>query len=135
MPRGHRWRGGQVGEPCPRRIYRFVEPCLLLLLHRNEGHGYDLLERLKWFGFEENPIDPSVVYRTLRGMETEGLVISEWDTSVTSGPPRRVYRLTAGGHDLLAQWVADLRETDQVLHRFLAAYEEHMREGEGEHHG
>ncbi len=134
MPHGHRWRSAQGSEPCPRRIYRFVEPCLLLLLHQSETHGYDLLERLKQFGFKENPIDSSVVYRTLRDMEGEGLVVSVWDTSATTGPLRRVYRLTAEGHRALAWWVADLRETDQVLHRFLAAYEEHMREEEGEHY-
>jgi len=30
--------------------------------------------------------------------------------------------------------VRDLRETAKVLKRFLAAYEEHVEEGESEHH-
>ncbi|HIC93682.1 MAG TPA: PadR family transcriptional regulator [Anaerolineae bacterium] len=134
MPRGPRygWRKGRAG-PCPTRIYRFVEPCLLLLLHRNAAHGYSLLEGLKEFGFAEAPIDPSVVYRALRDMEAQGLVTSIWDTT-GPGPPRRVYRLTAQGNQRLAWWVADLRETQKALGRFLKAYEEHMREGKGEHH-
>ncbi len=119
--------------PCPTRIYRFVEPCLLLLLHRESSHGYSLQEGLKEFGFAEAPVDPSVVYRTLREMEAQGLVTSTWDTE-GPGPPRRVYRLTAQGNEHLARWVADLREMDRVLHSFFAAYDEHMREGEGEHH-
>jgi len=110
-----------------------VEPCLLLLLHRNAAHGYSLLEELKEFGFAEAPIDPSVVYRALRDMEAQGLVTSIWDTT-GPGPPRRVYRLTAQGNQRLAWWVADLRETQKALGRFLKAYEEHMREGKGEHH-
>ena len=135
MPRGRRRRrmGGQGGVPCPTRIYRFVEPCLLLLLHRGSSHGYSLQERLKEFGFAEAPIDPSMVYRALREMEAQGLVTSAWDTE-GSGPPRRVYQLTHQGNQHLAQWVADLRETDRVLHSFFAAYDEHMQEGEGEHH-
>lgn len=135
MPRGRRRRGmgGRGGGACPTRIYRFVEPCLLLLLHRSSSHGYSLQDELKEFGFAEAPIDPSMVYRALREMEEQGLVTSDWDTE-GSGPPRRVYRLTAQGDQYLAQWVADLRETDRVLHSFFAAYDEHMEEGEGAHH-
>lgn len=133
MPRSHRWRGRKRAGPCPRRIHRFVEPCLLLLLHRDRTHGYDLLEGLKEFGFEENPVDSSVVYRALREMETQGLVTSTWDTT-GRGPPRRVYRITAEGDRYLANWISDLQETDRVLHHFLAAYDEHMRRGKGEHH-
>jgi len=92
-----------------------------------------LQEELKGFGFEEAPLDPSMVYRALREMEEQGLVASAWDTE-GSGPPRRVYRLTAQGDQYLTQWVADLRETDRVLHSFFAAYDEHMEEGEGAHH-
>ena len=135
MPRGRRRRrmGGGGGGPCPTRIYRFMEPCLLLLLHRSSSHGYSLQDELKEFGFAEAPVDSSVVYRALREMEEQGLLTSTWDTE-GSGPPRRVYRLTAQGNQHLAQWVADLRETDRVLHGFFAAYDKHMREGEGAHH-
>ncbi len=135
MPRGRRRRrmGGGGGGPCPTRIYRFMEPCLLLLLHRSSSHGYSLQDELKEFGFAEAPVDPSVVYRALREMEEQGLLTSTWDTE-GSGPPRRVYRLTAQGDQYLAQWVADLRETDRVLHDFFAAYDKHMLEGEGAHH-
>ncbi len=110
-----------------------MEPCLLLLLHRSSSHGYSLQDELKEFGFAEAPVDPSVVYRALREMEEQGLLTSTWDTE-GSGPPRRVYRLTAQGNQYLAQWVADLRETDRVLHDFFAAYDKHMLEGEGAHH-
>lgn len=134
MPRGRkrRWRGKR-DEPSPIRIERFVRPCLLLLLHRASSHGYSLIEDLKEFGFERCPVDASMVYRSLRDMEEQGLVVSHWDTE-GSGPPRRVYRLTAQGDRHLAWWVADLRETDQVLHNFFNAYDEHMQAGEGEHH-
>jgi DNA-binding PadR family transcriptional regulator len=66
-------------------------------------------------------------------MEGAGLVTSTWDTTGT-GPPRRVYRVTAEGDRYLARWVADLQETDRVLHSFLKAYDELLREGVGEYH-
>ena len=137
MPRGRRRRemGGRGGGAwaSPTRIYRFMEPCLLLLLHRSSSHGYSLREELKEFGFAKTPIDPSMVYRALREMEEHELVTSTWDTE-GSGPPRRVYQLTPPGHQYLARSVADLQEMDRVLHSFFAAYDEHMLEGEGEHH-
>lgn len=125
MPYGRRWRGGQPQEACPRRINRFLEPCLLLLLHCDEGHGYDLLEGLKQFGFDQNPVDSSTVYRMLRGLEERGFVTSRWDTD-NAGPARRVYQVTEDGDRYLAWWVNDLRETDRVLHHFLGRYDTHM---------
>jgi poly-beta-hydroxybutyrate-responsive repressor len=125
MPHGRRWRGGEREEACPRRINRFLEPCLLLLLHCNEAHGYELLEGLKRFGFEQNPVDSSTVYRFLRVLEERGFVTSRWDTG-SAGPARRLYQITAEGDRYLAWWVDDLRETDRVLHDFLAAYDSHM---------
>ena len=136
MPRG--WRGGRredQGAPHWRRIARFVQPCLLLLLHHSPSHGYNLIENLKEFGFAEDPVDSSAVYRCLREMEGDELVASQWDTEASAGPARRVYRLTEEGDRALAWWVASLRETDRVLHRFLRAYDQHMEVGQGEHHG
>ena len=126
MPQGRRrWRGGQGGEACPRRINRFLEPCLLLLLHCDEAHGYELLEGLKQFGFEQNPVDSSTVYRRLRGLEEREFVTSRWDTE-SAGPARRLYQITEEGDRYLAWWVDDLRETDRVLHYFLGVYDKHM---------
>jgi PadR family transcriptional regulator PadR len=128
MPPGRRrWRGGQSEEACPRRIHRFLEPCLLLLLHCNVAHGYELLDGLEPFGFAQNPVDLSTVYRMLRGLEEQGFVTSHWDTD-SGGPARRLYRITKEGDGYLAWWVEDLRETDRVLHRFLETYDSHMRE-------
>jgi poly-beta-hydroxybutyrate-responsive repressor len=126
MPHGfRRWRGGRPDQVCPRRIHRFLEPCLLLLLHRQQAHGYELVEGLEPFGFEQNPADLSTVYRILRDLEDRGFVISHWETS-NAGPARRQYTITDDGDRYLAYWVQDLRETDRALHSFLDTYEAHM---------
>ncbi|MDH4209391.1 MAG: helix-turn-helix transcriptional regulator [Anaerolineae bacterium] len=109
-----------------RMIRGFVEPCLLLLLHRDETHGYDMLDQLEEFGLGNETLDSSVVYRSLREMEERGLVVSNWDTE-GQGPPRRVYQLTPEGDRYLASWISGLRRTREVLDRFLLAYEAHMR--------
>ena len=127
MPRGQRCARVRGGASCPRRIERFLEPCLLLILHCGEAYGYELLDKLNEFGFEESPMDLSTVYRVLRHLEEQELVISRWDTE-GGGPARRLYHITTPGDEFLAHWVDSLRETDRVLHHFLETYDIHMRE-------
>ncbi len=55
-----------------------------------------------------------------------GLIVSAWDSAVTSGPPRRVYQLTPDCEAYLAAWMRDLRATHDVLARLLAVYDETM---------
>ena len=116
---------------CPRRISRFVEPVLLLLLCRRPLHGYALMEGLQSLGFETYPVDFSAVYRTLRRLEETGMVRSDWDLEETSGPPRRVYEITAAGQAHLGHWVDDLRATDRILHEFLNAYDQEIDDQAG----
>ena len=124
--RGGQWRGAS------RRAVRFMEPALLLLLHHGPAHGYPLIEQLKEYGLAD--IDSSSVYRTLREMEGRGWVVSYWDEQQTEGPPRRVYRLTALGDEVLALWTQDLHETRDMIDYLLSAYRRHMEQGRGEHH-
>lgn len=122
MPRGRWGRGtGFGGGACPRRIGRFLEPCLLLLLREDASHGYNLLDALRQFGFAPGSVDTSVVYRILREMEQAGWVSSQWDTS-SSGPPRRVYTVTPDGEAYLTAWINDLRSTRDEIDQFIEAY-------------
>jgi PadR family transcriptional regulator PadR len=127
-----RGRGRGRGRGRYRRVARMLEPSLLLLLHHGPAHGYTLLERLGQFGLEA--LNPSVVYRVLRDMEARGWVTSTWDEETTHGPPRRVYRLTALGDEVLGWSVQDLRDTRSIIDHLLGVYSQHMEEGEGEYH-
>ena len=97
----------------------FARPCLLLLLAESSAHGYELIDRLRPFGFEIN--DPASVYKSLRQMEAEGLVTSTWELS-SRGPARRVYELTSDGRDLLEAWSMTLDQNRAILGRFLERY-------------
>ncbi len=70
----------------------------LLILREENSYGYELMERVREFGFEQ--INPGILYRTLRQMENEGLGKSTWETS-GDGPARRVYAITAYGEESL----------------------------------
>jgi PadR family transcriptional regulator PadR len=127
-----RGRGRGRGRGRYRRVARMLEPALLLLLHHGPAHGYTLMERLGEFGLEG--LNPSVVYRVLRDMESRGWVSSTWDEEMTQGPPRRVYNLTALGDEVLGWSVQDLQAARAMIDHLLGVYSQHMEEGEGEYH-
>lgn len=99
----------------------FLRPCVLLLLREAPAHGYDLLERLQAFGFTRS--DPGGLYRALRSLEDEGLVHSAWEPS-PQGPDRRIYEITRAGAERLHDAAGGLRETAEILERFVSRYEE-----------
>lgn len=106
----------------------FLRPCVLLLLRESSAHGYDLVERLRAFGF--NGDDPGRLYRTLRALEGEGLVHSAWEHS-DHGPDRRIYGLTGAGMEALHGFVPALGETARVIDIFMSRYAEFVALGSG----
>ena len=127
MPGNRGTRAGRGRRGCGRGIRRFLEPCLLLLLHGGESHGYELQDNLGKFGFSETPADSSTIYRILRSLEERGFVSSRWSEG-DSGPAIRVYALSPDGDGYLEMWVRDLKETDRILHRFFNEYQDHMEQ-------
>ena len=110
-----------MSTPEPALPRNFLRPCILLLLREEPAHGYDLLERLRPLGFERD--DPGRLYRSLRGLEDEGLVRSAWEPSGT-GPDRRIYELTREGVEQLHVASKSLAEGRELLGFFLSRYEE-----------
>ena len=101
-------------------VERFIEPCILLLLSKTSSHGYGLMEDLEKHCGER--VDIGDLYRTLRRMERDGWVESEWEKNKT-GPDRRIYTITAEGKDFLKSAASSLTRTDKLIHRFLDGYQ------------
>ena len=80
---------------------------LLLLLSEQPRHGYELAASLRTWEFEG--VTPSMVYRDLARLETEGLVRSFWEASQARGPARHMYELTPAGLENLAACADDVR--------------------------
>jgi len=108
------------------RVERFAEPALLVLVSRGPTHGYELLERLPSLIGEER-VDVGNVYRALRALEDDGLVVSEWRADLP-GPAKRSYTLTDQGRALLDEWLESLG----ALRDSLATFLDQSQEG-GEH--
>lgn len=93
----------QLGQP------RFVARTLILLLLADEpAHGYALMDKLTAFGYDR--ANPGKIYRALNWLDQRGLVSPLWVTDGGNGPARRVYDVTAAGHDLLDVHASDLRQ-------------------------
>lgn len=116
--------GGSDGEKDslaekPAQPRNWLQPFLLLSLERWQAHGYELVQRMTLFGFES--VDRGSVYRSLRSLEKDGLVESDWDTS-KAGPARRVYSLSDAGRSYLDVWASSLRSYQSMLEQFFAVY-------------
>jgi DNA-binding PadR family transcriptional regulator len=100
-------------------VYRFVEPVVLLLL-RQKGRacGYDLAPEMRKYALTDAEIEKGALYRTLRHLEENGKVKSEWDIN-GGGPARRVYRLTARGERHLEEWAEVLEHLSRSMSRFV----------------
>ena len=103
-----------------------LRACILLVLAEGPTHGYDLPALLEPLGLGAS--DRGFVYRTLRTMDAEGLVLSGWDTSPV-GPSRRTYRVTPQGARWAASASTGVREADQLMATWLARYRRAVRRG------
>ncbi|MGA8042738.1 MAG: helix-turn-helix transcriptional regulator [Terracidiphilus sp.] len=100
-------------------LYRFVEPVVLLLLkQKGFSYGYDLAADLKEHALTDAEIERGALYRTLRQLEMNRNVKSEWETG-DGGPARRVYRLTKEGEEHLEEWASVLTHLSKSMTRFV----------------
>ena len=121
MPRGHCHRHG-ADRPCTcamGNLYRFVEPVVLLLLKKHgPSYGYELATALNEHALTDAEIERAALYRTLKQLEMNGHVVSDWDVS-GSGPARHVYRLTESGEEHLREWAVVLEKLSQAMASFV----------------
>lgn len=100
-------------------LYRFVEPVVLFLLKRKgQSYGYELSGELAKHALTDAAIEAAALYRTLRQLEKNGFVCSQWDSG-HSGPARRLYILTEFGELHLEEWISVLDHLSKSMARFV----------------
>lgn len=122
-------RKRKLKNTCPRHdypctcamghLYRFVEPVLLLILReKGRSYGYYLTASVAQYAFTDAEIEKAVLYRTLRRLEQNHYVTSDWDVE-EPGPARRVYTLTKEGQEHLREWGQVLTKVAGSMTRFV----------------
>lgn len=101
---------------------RFLEACLLQLLSEGTGHGYVLMEQLQQFGISTDALNISTLYRTLRHMEKEGCLESEWEEG-GPGPKRRIYLISEKGKKELEIRIRMMKARKSGIDRLINAYD------------
>ena len=100
-------------------LYRFVEPVLLFLLKKKgQAYGYELANDLPKHALTDAEIEVSALYRTLRQLEQNDCVTSEWDVE-GNGPARRIYKLTPRGKEHLQEWITVLAHMAHSMSRLV----------------
>jgi PadR family transcriptional regulator PadR len=82
-------------------------------------YGYQIAKRLEQVGDGVLAGKQSALYPVLRNLEAAGLLESHVEPSV-AGPPRRYYRITAPGRDVLQAWTAAWAATRDSLDSVLS---------------
>lgn len=100
-------------------LRRGIVVLAVLSLMGSASYGYNLIQQLAALGLD---IEEGTLYPLLRRLEKQGLLQSEWDT--TESRPRKYYRISAAGQDVLTALTAEWEETVIVMRRIL----------EGKHH-
>lgn len=129
MPDGEKAPGRRPAAPSTgpmRRPVEFLRAVLVLLLAEHPSYGYELSDRVRFFGIDA---DMPRLYRTLNGLEREGLVRMRAERS-DLGPDRRTYQVTSAGLRWLDDSASEVARFRMDLARFngrhAALVEEHM---------
>jgi len=94
---------------------------LAVLSASNEDlYGYDIAKRLQKANEGDPLFKEGTIYPVLRTLSAGGWLTSRIVPSY-SGPPRRYYRITAEGRELLTQWSGMWRQTRDFVDRFIDA--------------
>lgn len=67
-----------------------------------------------------------MIYRHLRELEDNGLVVSQWETH-GAGPAKRVYQLTEEGLEVLVFWIGYMKSQAERLYKFIDIYQKAVK--------
>ncbi len=99
-----------------------VSLVLLAVLERTDEdlYGYEITRRLAAANAGRPIFSDGAIYPVLRTLARDGLLSSRIVPSY-DGPPRRYYRITDAGRELLRQWLGVWRETRDFVEGFINA--------------
>ncbi len=82
-----------------------LDVCVLRLLKEEPTYGYDIYQKIH----QVMPISESTIYPILRKMVQQHWVTTSLENS-SEGPPRRYFKLTGLGHQMLEVFMVEWQE-------------------------
>jgi DNA-binding PadR family transcriptional regulator len=86
---------------------KLIQPNILIILAKQNLHGYLIIQELEKNLFYEEKIDNTGVYRALKILEEKEMIRFEWVLE-ESGPAKKNYMITEKGIECLKNWVDTL---------------------------
>lgn len=109
-------------------LERFIQPYVLLTLSGESMHGFSIYKKLLESEIiDYSGVDPTGLYRTLKKMETNGLIFSKWSVA-DSAQPRKVYSITADGVECLKHWKVTLNQYKNDIEKLATAVSQSLGE-------
>ena len=99
-----------------------LELLLLKILEDHPTYGYELLGRLTARSGGRFRIKEGTLYPVLYRLEDAGLLVPQWDQPAR-GVPRKIYRLTAAGHERLTELTAAWESFSSTIQAILTGGE------------
>jgi len=95
---------GETRNPLTELRRGVLEHCVLALVREQESYAFDIVRALASAG--ELMTSEGTIYPLLSRLRRDHLVTSTWRES-DAGPPRRYYRITADGRQVLDAFAGD----------------------------
>jgi PadR family transcriptional regulator PadR len=92
-----------------------LEMCVLAILHDREYYPSEILEALKK---NDLIVVEGTLYPLLTRLKNEGMLNYRWEES-TGGPPRKYYKITRDGEQVLSSLVGSWKELAKTIERII----------------
>ncbi len=100
---------------------RWLQFLILRVVCEKQTYGYDLINSIEELSQGRHKIKSGTMYTTLKRMEQENLLKSEWKES-KSGPDSREYKITKKGKKFLKTWLEMVIERKKMIDKMIEFY-------------
>ncbi len=100
---------------------RWLQFLVLRVVCEKPTYGYDLIKSIEEISQGRHKVKSGTMYTTLRRMERDELLTSDWKKS-ESGPDSRIYQITKKGKRYLKNWLEMAIERKKMMDNMAEFY-------------
>ena len=94
---------------------------ILRVICEKPSYGYGVIREIETISNGKQQVKTGTMYTTLRRMEREKLLKSEWEKN-KEGPDKRIYRITNKGKTFLKKWLEMAMERRKMMDKLAKFY-------------